>query len=108
MTAPARPKCYACGKDVPTRDELVKTGRSTAKIQLWLLCPDCAEKALRLQLDFETRWLQYKLFGKPKPDADAYLTERTTEVGALKIPVWFWRWYLLHRIQHAYERAGAG
>jgi len=104
MTVSARPKCFACRKDIPTRDELVKTGRSTAKLQLWLLCPDCAEKALAIQLDFETRWLESKLYGKPKPDCDAYLNGKRSELDALRIPRWYWKWFLLHRVQHAYER----
>jgi len=104
MTVSARPKCLACRKDIPTRDELVKTGRSTAKLQLWLLCPDCAEMALRVQVDFETRWLESKLYGKPKPGCDAYLNEKRSELDALRIPRWYWKWLLLHRVQHAYER----
>jgi len=103
-SAPPRPKCFSCGKDVPTRDVLVKTGRSSAKLQLWLLCPDCAERALGVQLDFETRWLESKLYGKPKPDCDAYLDEKSSELDALRVPRWYWKWFLLHRVQHAYER----
>jgi len=102
-----RPKCFSCGKDIPTSDELVRTGRMTGKYQTWLLCPDCVEKALKLQLDFETRWLNYKLYGKPKPDCDAYLAEKKAMIDELKIPSSYWKWYLLHRIQHAYERVTA-
>jgi len=107
-SAPPRPKCFSCGKDLQTRDELVRTGRSAGKYQIWLLCPDCVEKALALQLDFETRWLESKLYGKPKPNCDAYLDEKRAELGALRIPRWYWKWFLLHRVQHAYERPGAG
>jgi len=102
-----RPKCFSCGKDIPTRDELLKTGRSAGKYQIWLLCPDHVEKALRLQLDFETRWLEHKLYGKPKPDVNGFLDEKRVDLDTLKIPNWYWRWFLLHRIHHAYER-GAG
>jgi len=105
-SAVPRPKCFACGKDTPTADELRLTGRSTAKVQLWLLCPDCAEAFLRIQTDFESRWLEYKLYAKPKPSVDDFLTEKSTEIAKLKIPDWYWRWFLLHRVQHAYERAG--
>jgi len=101
---PPRPKCFACGKDIPTRDELVKTGRSAGKYQIWPLCPDCVEKALKLQLDFETRWLEFKLYAKPQPDCDAYLDEKSAVIDELKIPRWYWKWFLLHRVQHAYER----
>jgi len=102
-TAP-RPKCFSCGKDLPTREELRLTGKTNVKLQMWFLCPDCGEKALRLQIDFGTRWLEHKLYGKPKPDIDAFMTEKRTELDALKIPDWFWRWWLLHRVQSTYER----
>jgi len=96
-------KCFACGKDLPPADELRRTGRSTAKVQFWLLCPGCAERFLRIQTDFESRWLEYKLYGKPKPGVDDFLVEKRSEIDALKIPDWYWKWYLLHRIHHAYE-----
>jgi len=99
MTLSSRPKCFSCGEDLPTRDELVKTGRSAGKYQMWLLCPNCVEKALQVQLDFETRWLEHLLYGKPKPDVGAFFEERRVDLDALKIPTWYWKWYLLHRVQ---------
>jgi len=98
--------CFSCGKEF-TLDELRKTGRRTLKHAIWLLCPNCAEKALALQVEFETRWLESKLYGKPKPDIDAFLTEKSADIDTLKIPRWYWKWYLLHRVQHAYERVTA-
>jgi len=102
-----RPSCHSCGREIPTASELARKGLRTGKMEIWLLCSDCVEKALRLQVEFETRWLEYKLYGKPKPDIDAFLTEKSADIDALKIPSWYWKWYLLHRIQHAYERVTA-
>jgi len=103
-SAVVRPKCFSCGRDIPTADELRRIGKSTARVEIWLLCPDHAEVFLKVRLDVETRCLEHKLYGKPKPDVDAFLTEKASEIEALKIPSWYWRWYLLHRVQFTYER----